>query len=255
MPIGFQAFIGNRRALTDNRSFSVKVGVFATCRAVEQQMIVVFWLEHRSPEGQPHAKIFGANELTQALRFADELRKRRAGGESISHVAIQSELAGNVGRAGVADPQPGYAHDKRRIDPATPLGRPSGCAPQAPGEYVIGWKLDREQRGHLLSRLAPRYPLVVADHVTLRPGVSRDAVLPPRVDAMIVGRSDDDLGVEALIVEVDGTTDRPDGSTYHITWSLAEGREAIESNSVIARLGWQRVEPAIRVELHPQRFP
>jgi hypothetical protein len=72
---------------------------------------------------------------------------------------------------------------------------------------------------------------------------------------MIVGRSDDDLGVEALIVEVDGTTDRPDGSTYHITWSLAEGREAIESNSVIARLGWQRVEPAIRVELHPQRFP
>ena len=29
-------------------------------------------------------------------------------------------------RAGVADPDPGYAHYKRRIDPAIPLGRPSG---------------------------------------------------------------------------------------------------------------------------------
>jgi hypothetical protein len=216
-------------------------------------MIVVFWLEHRLPQGEPHAKVYGANELTQALRFAEELRARRATGENISHVAIQSELPGNVGRAGIADPPPGYAHYKRRIDPAVPLGRRS--APAAPGEYVIGWKLDRDQRQHLLSRLAPRYPRVIADHVTLKPGVASDAALPPRADALIVGRSDDGLGVEAMVVEIDGTTDRPDGSTYHITWSLAEGREAIESNDVIALLGWQGIEPAIRVELHPQRFP
>jgi hypothetical protein len=218
-------------------------------------MIVVFWLEHRSAQGQPHAKVFGANELTQALRFAQELRARRVSGENISHVTIQSELAGNVGPAGVGDPEPGYAHYKRRIDPAVPLGRPSGGAPAAPGEYVIGWKLDRDLRDHLLSRFLPRYPRVIADHVTLKPGVARDAALPPRVDALIVGRSDDGLGVEAMVVEIDGMTDRPDGSTYHITWSLAEGRAAIESNDVIALLGWQRVEPAIRVELHPQRFP
>lgn len=218
-------------------------------------MIVVYWLEQRLRQGQPHAKVFGANELAAALRFAEELRSRRAAGENISHVAIQSELAENVGRAGVADPEPGYAHYKRRIDPAIPLGRPSGAAQSGSGEYVIGWKLDRGQREQLLSRLAPRYPQVVADHVTLRAGVAADAALPPEVSALIVGRSDDDRGVEALVVEIDGMTDRPDGGTYHITWSLAEGREAIESNNVIGLLGWERVEPAIRVLLHPQRFP
>ena len=34
-------------------------------------------------------------------------------------------------------------------------------------------------------------------------------------------------------IELDGTTDRPDGSTYHITWSLGPGREAHESNDVL----------------------
>jgi hypothetical protein len=31
-----------------------------------------------------------------------------------------------VGKAGVSDPGADYAHYKRRIDPAIPLGRPSG---------------------------------------------------------------------------------------------------------------------------------
>lgn len=91
-------------------------------------MIVVFWLEHRLPHGEAHAKVYEANELVKALKFAEGLRSRRAAGEKISHVAIQSELPQHVGRAGVADPEPGYAHFKRRIDPAIPLGRPSGAA-------------------------------------------------------------------------------------------------------------------------------
>lgn len=91
-------------------------------------MIAVFWLEHQPPHGQAHAKVYEGNELVKALKFAEELRRRRAAGEKISHVAIQSELPEHVGRAGVADPEPGYAHYKRRIDPALPLGRPSGAA-------------------------------------------------------------------------------------------------------------------------------
>jgi len=54
-------------------------------------------------------------------------------------------------------------------------------------------------------------------------------------------------------VELDGTTDRPDGSTYHITWSLGPGREARESNDVLRDLGWKHVTP-IPVELEPARF-
>lgn len=89
-------------------------------------MIVVFWMEYPQGEGQPHARTFASDALAQALRFAEELRARRKAGEAISHVAIQSELAESVGPAGVADAPRDYAHYKRRIDPAIPLGRPSG---------------------------------------------------------------------------------------------------------------------------------
>jgi len=86
-------------------------------------MIVVFWLE----DAQPRARSFPADALSPALKFAEDLRGRRRSGESISHVAIQSELPQSVGPAGVSDPAADYAHYKRRIDPAIPLGRPSGA--------------------------------------------------------------------------------------------------------------------------------
>ena len=89
-------------------------------------MIVVFWMEYPAGAGEPRAQTFAADALAQALRFAEELRARRKGGEPISHVSIQSELPDAVGPAGVADPGSDYAHYKRRIDPAIPLGRPSG---------------------------------------------------------------------------------------------------------------------------------
>jgi hypothetical protein len=56
------------------------------------------------------------------------------------------------------------------------------------------------------------------------------------------------------VVELDGTTDRPDGSTYHITWSLGPTRKARESNDVLRDQGWQPLPTAIDVELEPARF-
>jgi hypothetical protein len=90
-------------------------------------VIVVYWLE-TSEAQEPLARhsIFGADKLGDALRFAEALRQRRHAGERVSHVSIQSELPQSVGPAGVADAPPDYAHYKRRIDPAIPLGRPSG---------------------------------------------------------------------------------------------------------------------------------
>jgi hypothetical protein len=57
-----------------------------------------------------------------------------------------------------------------------------------------------------------------------------------------------------MVVEIDGTTDRPGGGTYHITWSLADGRKAKESNDVLAAKGWQRLDEAIAVKLDPASF-
>jgi hypothetical protein len=124
-----------------------------------------------------------------------------------------------------------------------------------PGDSVIGWKLDRAERDALLARFPPRYPLAVADHVTLRSRVSEQSGLPPDTAGVIVGRSDDGAGVEAMVVQIDGSTDRPDGGTYHITWSLQEGREARQSNEVIRECGWQAVTPPVAVHLRAAAFP
>ena len=109
---------------------------------------------------------------------------------------------------------------------------------------VIGWKLDRDQRLQLLERFAPTYPDAVADHVSLKSHLPADAAPPPAVSCRIIGRADDGEGVEALVVEVGGTSRRWDGGTFHITWSLGAGREAKESNDVIAARGWEPAEAA-----------
>lgn len=118
---------------------------------------------------------------------------------------------------------------------------------------VIGWLLAEDDRERLLEQYPPKFEKTVAHHVTLKTGAEKDP-LPHEVRASIVGRTDDDSGVEAMVVAIDGTTDRPDGSTYHITWSLAEGRRARESNDVLKERGWQELDHPIPVKLEPGRF-
>lgn len=125
----------------------------------------------------------------------------------------------------------------------------------SPGSSVVGWKLDPAQRDELLKELTPRYGKVVADHVTLAANVDRDTPLPEAVTAEAIGHIDDDRGVEALVVAIAGSTDRPDGSIYHITWSLGPGRRAKESNNVLANGPWRPLREPIPLSLSPARWP
>ena len=118
---------------------------------------------------------------------------------------------------------------------------------------VIGWKLDRDQRRALLDRFPPRYANTIADHVTLKSDAASDP-LPGSVDAQIVGRTDDGESLEAMVVALDGSVDRPDGSIFHITWSLGPGRRARESNDVLRDKGWDRISDPIPISLEPARF-
>jgi len=119
---------------------------------------------------------------------------------------------------------------------------------------VTGWKLPRDERSALLQQFPPRYAEVIADHVTLRVGASVRTPLPRKPVARVVGRADDGDSLECLVVELDGTTDRPDGSTFHITWSLGPGRQARESNDVLRDRGWRPLDAPIPIELQPARF-
>ena len=119
---------------------------------------------------------------------------------------------------------------------------------------VTGWKLQRDEREALLQQFPPKYADVIADHVTLRTGATPQTPLPRTPEARIVGRADDGDSLECMVVELDGTTDRPDGSTYHITWSLGPGRKARESNEVLRDQGWKPLVAPVDVTLEPARF-
>ena len=123
-----------------------------------------------------------------------------------------------------------------------------------PGHSVVGWKLERGERTELLEQFEPVYGNVIADHVTLAARVAADTPLPGETIAEVVGRIDDEQGVEALVVAIHGTTDRPDGSTYHVTWSLGPGRHAKESNDALAAHPWQPIDP-VPLTLTPGRWP
>ncbi len=120
---------------------------------------------------------------------------------------------------------------------------------------VVGWLLDEAEREVLLRRFPPVYADVVAHHVTLQANAPKGVPLPGETAGEIVGEADDGRGVQALVVRVGGTTDRPGGGTYHITWSLdrSGGRKPVHSNDVIRSQGWTECAP-VPISLKPARF-
>jgi hypothetical protein len=122
-------------------------------------------------------------------------------------------------------------------------------------KQVVGWLLDEAERKALLARFPPLYTDVIAHHVTLQANAPAKAPLPAEAEAEIVGEADDGRGLQALVVRVGDTTRRPDGGTYHITWSLdrSRGRKPVHSNDVIGTQGWTACTP-VPISLKPARF-
>jgi hypothetical protein len=123
-------------------------------------------------------------------------------------------------------------------------------------DRFLGWRLSAADRAALLQRFAPRYGDLIADHVTL--GLAEGDTRPlEHRRGEVVGYVDDGEGLEALVVSIGGDTRRPDGSAYHITWSLdrIRGRRPVQSNDVIACLGWTPVQPPVPVNLEPAAWP
>jgi hypothetical protein len=96
--------------------------------------------------------------------------------------------------------------------------------------YSGWWVMNKS---HILMTLAStfpaEYPNVYLDHITHKyPDFSS---LEP-VDAYIIGYVKNEY-IQAFIVSINGNTIRPDGKTYHITYSVAEGHKPVESNKAI----------------------
>lgn len=119
---------------------------------------------------------------------------------------------------------------------------------------IAGWRFDDKERADLLHSFPVRYARAIADHITLRFGTDAGTPLPTAVTGEIIGEADDGKGVLALVVRMEGTTERGDGSHFHVTWSLGPRRAGKESNAVMRELGWKPVEPPIVLALSPTRW-
>lgn len=102
-------------------------------------------------------------------------------------------------------------------------------------EMYTAYVLDAKSRRELSKHFPPKYPEFVGHHATVKFGVPKDAPKPRPADVEVVGYADDGEGLEALVVAVNGSTQRPDGSVYHITWSLdrSMGRKPVHSNALV----------------------
>lgn len=117
-----------------------------------------------------------------------------------------------------------------------------------------GWELSESTRNELRERFPPKYEEFIGHHVTHAFGVTQEATPPPA--ALRVMGYTDDGGLECLVVSVDGHWCRPDGKTYHVTWSLnrSAGRKPVQSNLAIQKHGYQPVVPAINMHTTPRFF-
>lgn len=68
----------------------------------------------RQPALSPRAQSFPAGGLSDALAFAETLRRRQARDGTIGFVSLCSENPQSVGPAGAADPPANYDWKKRR---------------------------------------------------------------------------------------------------------------------------------------------
>lgn len=111
-----------------------------------------------------------------------------------------------------------------------------------------GWRLSEQSKSVLMDCFPPRFADVIAHHVTLKRG---NQFCPVAVTARVVGYAVNEAGVEALVVEVNGSTERPDGKTYHITWSIDReaGFKPVSSNTLLEN-GFTAVEP-IEISVQP----
>lgn len=115
----------------------------------------------------------------------------------------------------------------------------------------IAWELDKGEVATLMGTIRPAYPDVIAHHVTYAFGVDETHPLPADTVGHLIGIVDDGEGVQAVVVEINDTTARADGSTYHVTWSIDRdrGRKPVHSNDVIRKLGWEKLVFRVPVTL------
>ena len=110
------------------------------------------------------------------------------------------------------------------------------------------------ERDQLLRKFKPKYPKVFAHHVTYSMK-NKDKSNPPDIQsAEIVGWADSGDGLEAAVVSIDGSINRPDGGIYHITWSLDPSKYKPANSNQLVSYSWTKLDQPIPISLTPTQL-
>ncbi len=77
-------------------------------------MYMVYWTVVEEGMATPQAHEFSSDDMSAAMKFMEELRRRQRGGAPLCFITMCSENPHSVGHPGVADPHPDYNWKKRR---------------------------------------------------------------------------------------------------------------------------------------------
>lgn len=103
----------------------------------------------------------------------------------------------------------------------------------------FAYTLSNGVRESLKMQFPPKFSDFIGQHITVWFGGNPPDVVLSGLGQVshvkVIGYAADE-SLEALVVAVDGESERPDGKVYHITWSLdrEQGRKPVDSNAVIA---------------------
>jgi hypothetical protein len=121
----------------------------------------------------------------------------------------------------------------------------------------IAYVLPETERERLLAMFPAHYPDVIAHHVTHRFPARPEDVLPLETRGKIAGFADDEIGIQAAVVEIGGTALRRDGEIYHITWSLdrSRGYAPRMSKKLIAQHGFRLLDAFVPITFQAEFLP
>lgn len=124
---------------------------------------------------------------------------------------------------------------------------------------ISAYILDSASRDKLAEQFPPQFEKFIGHHVTFKFGASDKDPLPPAGQYHVIGyatinmEGDENDGIEALVVSIDGVKERKDGNVYHITWSHGPSFKPKDSVQLTS-IGFQAINP-IEIKMEPVFLP
>jgi len=112
--------------------------------------------------------------------------------------------------------------------------------------------LSEQSRKQLAEVFPPKFSDHIGHHITIAFGVPKGTETPKQpTDVKVIGYVCDDEGLETLLVSVDGSAARPDGKTFHITWSLERDKFKPKDSNELIEHGILQLGPIVPITVTP----